>query len=93
MWHPLEDHVMYACSSEHVSSNTNRSISNVSNPLDPIGLIFPGVVVAIVIVHFDVLRTHLYDEASLQVFCDASEKSYGARVYLVSVKADQHFDF
>ena len=35
-----------------------------------------------------VLPTHLYDEASLQVFCDASEKAYGACVYLVSVKGD-----
>ena len=32
--------------------------------------------------------THLHDEASLQVFCDASEKAYGACVYLVSVKDD-----
>ena len=35
-----------------------------------------------------VLPTHLYDEASLQAFCDASEKAYGACVYLVSVKDD-----
>ena len=35
-----------------------------------------------------VLPTHLYDEASLQVFCDASEKTYGACVNLVSVKDD-----
>ena len=35
-----------------------------------------------------VLPTHLYDEASLQIFCDASEKAYGACVYLVSVKDD-----
>ena len=35
-----------------------------------------------------VLSTHLYDEAFLQVFCDASEKAYGACVYLVSVKDD-----
>ena len=35
-----------------------------------------------------VLPTHLYDEASLQVFCDASEKAYGVCVYLVSVKDD-----
>ena len=35
-----------------------------------------------------VLPTHLYDEASLQVFRDASEKAYGACVYLVSVKDD-----
>ena len=35
-----------------------------------------------------VLPTHLYDEASLQVFCDASEKVYGVCVYLVSVKDD-----
>ena len=35
-----------------------------------------------------VLPNHLYDEASLQVFCDASEKAYGAFVYLVSVKDD-----
>ena len=35
-----------------------------------------------------VLPTHLYDEATLQVFCDASEKAYGACVYLVSVKDD-----
>ena len=32
--------------------------------------------------------THLYHGASLQVFCDASEKAYGASVYLVSVKDD-----
>ena len=30
----------------------------------------------------------LYDETTLQVFCDASEKTYGACVYLVSVKGD-----
>ena len=30
----------------------------------------------------------MYDEASLQVFCDASEKANGACVYLVSVKED-----
>ena len=35
-----------------------------------------------------VLPTHLYDEATLEVFCDASEKAYGACVYLVSVKDD-----
>ena len=35
-----------------------------------------------------VLPTHLYDEVSLQVFCDASEKAYSACVYLVSVKDD-----
>ena len=35
-----------------------------------------------------VLPIHLYDEASLQVFCDASEKAYGACFYLVSVKDD-----
>ena len=35
-----------------------------------------------------VLPTHLYDEAFLQVFCDASEKAYGACVCLVSVKDD-----
>ena len=35
-----------------------------------------------------VLPTHSYDEASLQVFCGASEKAYGACVYLVSVKGD-----
>ena len=34
------------------------------------------------------LTTHLYDEATLQVFCDASEKAYGACVYLMSVKDD-----
>ena len=35
-----------------------------------------------------VMPTHLYDKASLQVFCDASEKAYDACVYLVSVKDD-----
>ena len=35
-----------------------------------------------------VLPTHLCDEASLQVFCDTSEKAYGACVYQVSVKDD-----
>ena len=35
-----------------------------------------------------VLQTLLYNEAALQVFCDASEKAYGACVYLVSVKDD-----
>ena len=35
-----------------------------------------------------VLPTHLYDEASLRVFCDASEKPYGACDYTVSVKDD-----
>ena len=35
-----------------------------------------------------VLPTHLYDEGSLQVLCDASEKTYGACVYLVSIKVD-----
>ena len=35
-----------------------------------------------------VLPTHFNDEASLQVFCDASEKAYGACVYLVFVKDD-----
>ena len=35
-----------------------------------------------------VLPTHLYDGAALRVFCDASEKAYGACVYLVSVKDD-----
>ena len=33
-----------------------------------------------------VLSSHLYDEASLQVFCDASEKACGACVYIVSTK-------
>ena len=37
-------------------------------------------------IHRKVLPNHLYDEASLQVFCDASEKAYGTCVYLVSVK-------
>ena len=35
-----------------------------------------------------VLPTHLYDEATVQVFCDASEEAYGACVYLLSVKGD-----
>ena len=33
-----------------------------------------------------VLPTHVYYEASLQVLCYASEKAYGAFVYLVSVE-------
>ena len=33
-----------------------------------------------------VLPTHLYDEASLQFFCDASKKAYGACVYLCQSK-------
>ena len=125
-WHPLEDHFVYACSSEHVSIITKRTLlSDVSKHFDPIGLIAPVLVVAKVIIQScwkldlewndavpndvsraytnwkddmsslsqlkiprKVLPTHLYDEASLQVFCDASEKAYGACVYLVSVKDD-----
>ena len=35
-----------------------------------------------------VVPTHLYDEATLQVFCDTSGKQQGACVYLVSVEDD-----
>ena len=125
-WHPLEDHFVYACNSEYISTITKRTLlSDVSKHFDPIGLIAPVLVVAKVIIQScwkldlewndavpdDVSReytnwkddmsslsqlkiprkllpTHLYDEASLQVFCDASEKAYGACVYLVSVKDD-----
>ena len=125
-WHPLEDHFVYACSSEYVSTLTKRTLlSDVSKHFDPIGLIAPVLVVAKVILQScwkldlewndanpddvsraytnwrddmgslsqlkkprKVLPTHLYDEASLQVFCDASEKAYGACVYLMSVKDD-----
>ena len=125
-WHPLEDHFVYACSSEYVSIITKRTLlSDVSKHFDPIGLIAPVLVVAKVIIQScwkldlewndavpdDVSRaytnwkddmgllsqlkiprkmlpTHLYDEASLQVFCDASEKAYGACVYLVPIKDD-----
>ena len=125
-WHPLEDHFVYACNSEYISTITKRTLlSDVSKHFDPIGLIAPVLVVAKVIIQScwkldlewndavpndvsraytswkddmtalsqlkiprKVLPTHLYDEASLQVFCDASEKAYGACVYLVSVKDD-----
>ena len=125
-WHPLEDHFVYASSSEYISITTKRFfLSDVSKHFDPIGLIAPVLVVAKVIIQScwkldlewndavaddvswactswkddmsalsqlkiprKVLPTHLYDEASLQVFCDASEKAYGACVYLVSVKDD-----
>ena len=125
-WHPLEDHFVYASSSEYISIITKRTLlSDVSKHFDPIGLIAPVLVVAKVIIQScwkldlewndavpddvsraytswkddmsalsqlkiprKVLPTHLYDEASLQVFCDASEKAYGACVYLVSVKDD-----
>ena len=125
-WHPLEDHFVYACSSEYVSIITKRTLlSDVSKHFDPIGLIAPVLVVAKIIIQScwkldlewndtvpddvsraytnwkdgmgslsqlkiprKVLPTHLYDEASLQVFCDASEKAYGACVYLVSSKDD-----
>ena len=120
-WHPLEDHFVYACSSEYISIITKRTLlSDVSKHFDPIGLRAPVLVVAKVInqscwkldlecndavpddnsraytnwkddmsslsqlkIPRKVLPTHLCDEASLQVFCDASEK-----VYLVSVKDD-----
>ena len=125
-WHPLEDHFVYASSSEYISIITKRTLlSDVSKQFDPIGLTAPVLVVAKVIIPScwkldlewnnavpddvsraytnwkddmsslsqlkiprKVLPTHLYDEASLQVFCDASEKAYGACVYLVSVKDD-----
>ena len=125
-WHPLEDHFVYACSSEYISVITKRTLlSDVSKHFDPIRLIAPVLVVAKVIIQScwkldlewndavpddgsraytnwkddmsslsqlkiprKVLPTHLYDEASLQVFCDASEKAYGACVYLVLVKGD-----
>ena len=124
-WHPLENHFVYASSSEYISIITKRTLlSDVSKHFDPIGLIAPVLVVAKVIIQscwkLDLewndafpddesrafinwkddmsslsqlkiprkgLPTHLYDEASLQV-CDASEKTYGACVYLVSVKDD-----
>ena len=125
-WHPQEDHFVYACSSEYVSTITKRTLlSDVSKHFDPIGLIAPVLVVAKTIIQScwkldlewndavpndvsraytkwkddmgslsqlkiprKVLPIHLYDEASLQVFCDASEKAYDACVYLVSVKDD-----
>ena len=125
-WHPLEDHFVYACSSEYVSIITKRTLlSDVSKHFDPIGLIAPVLVVAKIIIQScwkldlewndtvpddvsraytnwkdgmgslsqlkiprKVLPTHLYNEASLQVFCDASERAYGACVYLVSIKDD-----
>ena len=126
VWHPLEDHFVYASCSEYVSTITKRTLlSDVPKRFDQIGLIAPVLVVAKVIIHScwkldlewndavpddvsraytnwkddmsslsqlkiprKVLPTHLYDEASLQFFCDASEKAYGAYVYLVSVKDD-----
>ena len=125
-WHPLENHVVYACSSGYVSTFTKRTLlSDISKHFDPIGLIAPVLVVAKVIIQScwkldlewndavpdDVSRaytnwrddmaslsqlkiprkllpTHLCDEVSLQVFCDASEKAYGTCVFLVSVKDD-----
>ena len=125
-WRPLEDHFVYACCSEYVSTITKRTLlSDVSKLFDPIGLIAPVLVVAKVIIQScwkldiewndavpddvsraytnwkddmsslsqlkipqRVLPTHLYDEVSLQVFCDASEKACGACVYLLSVNND-----
>ena len=50
-WHPLEDHFVYACSSEYVSIITKRTLlSDVSKHFDPIGLIAPVLVVAKVII-------------------------------------------
>ena len=50
-WHPLEDHFVYACSSEYVSIITKRTLlSDVSKHFDPIGLIAPVLVVAKIIV-------------------------------------------
>ena len=50
-WHPLEDHFVYACSSEYVSTITKRTLlSDVSKHFDPIGLIAPVLVVAKVII-------------------------------------------
>ena len=50
-WHPLEDHFVYACSSEYVSTITKRTLLyDVSKHFDPIGLIDPVLVVAKVII-------------------------------------------
>ena len=50
-WHPLEDHFVYACSSEYVSIITKRTLlSDVSKHFDPIGLIAPVLVVAKIII-------------------------------------------
>ena len=50
-WHPLEDHFMYACSSEYVSIITKRTLlSDGSKHFDPIGLIAPVLVVAKIII-------------------------------------------
>ena len=50
-WHPLEDHFVYAFSSEYVLIITTRTLlSDVSKHFDPIGLIAPVLVVAKVII-------------------------------------------
>ena len=97
---PLEDHFVYACITpvlivdkviiwwcwkldiewnDAVPDDVSRAYTNFKDDIGSLSqFITPQ----------KVLLTHLYDEPSLPVFCDASEKAYGACVYLVSVHND-----
>ena len=62
-----------------ITDIVSRAYTNLKNDMGPLTQIK---------IHPKVLPTHLYNEVSLQVFCDASENAYGACVYPVSVKED-----
>ena len=63
-WHPLEDHFVYASSSEYISIITKRTLlSDASKHLDPIGLITPVLVVAKVIIQSCWKLDHEWNDA------------------------------